>query len=360
LPGRPYTSGIGLTRTAALDMRGEGKMQDQALQQNRLVTIFGGSGFLGRHVVLALAKAGWRVRVATRRPDRAFHLQPSGKVGQIHAVQANLRYPDSLAPALRKADAVVNLVGILRESGAQSFETIHVAGAKAIAEAARKAGIKALVHVSALGADATSTSLYARSKAAGEAAVQSVMPDAIVLRPSVLFGPEDDFFNRFAAMARISPALPLIGGGETKFAPVFAGDIGDAVTRALEGHAKPGQVYELGGANVRSLKDILAFILAVTERKRLLVPLPFSIATLIGSATEVATKLSLGLYPETFALTRDQVELLRKDSIVSDQAQAENRTLAGLGIEPESFETLVPSYLYRYRKTGRFADHRLA
>jgi uncharacterized protein YbjT (DUF2867 family) len=334
-------------------------MQD-ALQQNRLVTVFGGSGFLGRHVVLALARAGWRVLVASRRPDLAFHLQPSGVVGQINAVQANLRYPDSVAAAMRKADAVVNLVGILRPRGAQTFEAIHVAGARAIAEAARNLGVKTLVHVSALGADLHSKSVYARTKAEGEAAVLAAVPESVILRPSVLFGPEDDFFNRFAAMARLSPALPLIGGGKTKFAPVFAGDVGEAVARALGGSAKAGTVYELGGSEVRSLKQLLAFILAVTGRKRLLVPIPFSLAKLIGGMTEIAIKLSLGLYPETFALTRDQVELLRGDAIVSAAAAAEGRTLAALGITPEYFEAVVPAYLYRYRKSGRFADQRFA
>jgi uncharacterized protein YbjT (DUF2867 family) len=332
----------------------------QERQKNRLVTIFGGSGFLGRHVVSALARDGWRVRVATRRPDLAFHLQPSGAVGQIHAVQANLRYPESLAPALHKADAVVNLVGILREQGAQSFEALHVAGAKAIAEATRQAGIGTLVHVSAIGADAHATSLYARSKAAGEAAVKEILPDTVILRPSVLFGPEDDFFNRFAAMARISAALPLIGGGATKLQPVFAGDVGTAVAKVLDGSAKSGAIYELGGPDIRSLKEIMTFILATVERKRLLAPIPFPLASLIGSVTQVAMKLSLGLYPEIFALTHDQVELLRHDNTVSTEATAEGRTLSGLGIEAEAFETFVPTYLYRYRKTGRFADQRFA
>jgi uncharacterized protein YbjT (DUF2867 family) len=335
-------------------------MQEQKLHKNRLVTIFGGSGFLGRHVALALARAGWRVRVATRRPDLAFHLQPSGVVGQINAVQANLRYPESLAPALRKADAVVNLVGILREHGAQSFEAVHVAGARALAEATHNAGIGTLVHVSAIGADPESPSHYARSKAAGEAAVKAILPEAVILRPSVVFGPEDDFFNRFAAMARVSPALPLIGGGATKLQPVFAGDVGEAVARALAGRAKAGTVYELGGPEIRSLKEILAFILQVVERKRLLMPIPFPVASVIGGATEIAIKLSLGLYPEIFALTRDQVELLRSDNVVSAGATNEGRTLSGLGITAESFENFMPAYLTRYRKTGRFADHRFA
>jgi uncharacterized protein YbjT (DUF2867 family) len=335
-------------------------MQEQALPKNPLATVFGGSGFVGRNVVLALARAGWRVRVATRRPDLAFHLQPSGKVGQIQPVQANVRFPASLAAVLRNADAVVNLVGILRERGAQTFAAVHIEGAKAIAEAAKEAGIARLVHISALGADANARSAYARSKAEGEAAVLGAVPQAVILRPSVVFGQEDMFFNRFAAMARLSPALPLIGGGKTKFQPVFAGDVGEAVVAALGGQAKPGTIYELGGPQVSSMREILTFILAVIERKRLLAPIPFGIATLIAGASELSAKLSLGILPETFVLTPDQVQLLRRDSIVSDEAVAEGRTLSGLGITPESYEPIVPSYLLRYRKTGRFADQSFA
>ncbi|HKH80358.1 MAG TPA: complex I NDUFA9 subunit family protein [Methylovirgula sp.] len=331
-------------------------MNESLKRSDRLVTVFGGSGFLGRHVVRALAEQGWRILVATRRPDLAFHLQPLGGVGQIHAVQANLRYPDSIAAALRKADAVVNLVGILRPSGAQSFDAVHRLGARNLALAAREAGIESLVQVSAIGADPSSPSLYARSKAAGEQAVREAMPGAVILRPSVVFGPEDQFFNRFAAMARIMPALPLIGGGLSKLQPVYAGDVATVVALALDGKVEPGTTYELGGPEVRSLREIMAFILAVTERKRLLLPIPFGLAKLIGGATEIAMKLSFGLFPETFALTRDQVELLRRDNVVSAEASAEGRTLRGLGIAPESFETLVPTYLVRYRKFGQFTE----
>jgi len=331
-------------------------MNESLKRSDRLVTVFGGSGFLGRHVVRALAEQGWRILVATRRPDLAFHLQPLGGVGQIHAVQANLRYPDSIAAALRKADAVVNLVGILRPSGAQSFDAVHRLGARNLALAAREAGIESLVQVSAIGADPSSPSLYARSKAAGEQAVREAMPGAVILRPSVVFGPEDQFFNRFAAMARIMPALPLIGGGLSKLQPVYAGDVATVVALALDGKVEPGTTYELGGPEVRSLREVMAFILAVTERKRLLLPIPFGLAKLIGGATEIAMKLSFGLFPETFALTRDQVELLRRDNVVSAEASAEGRTLRGLGIAPESFETLVPTYLVRYRKFGQFTE----
>jgi uncharacterized protein YbjT (DUF2867 family) len=321
---------------------------NEALQRSeRLVTIFGGSGFLGRYVVSALAKQEWRVRVAARRPDLAFHLQPSGDVGQITAVQANLRFPHSIAAALRNANAVVNLVGILRQRGAQSFEAVHRLGAQNVAIAARDAGIESLVHVSALGADPASPSLYARTKAEGETAVRATLPQAIVLRPSVIFGPEDQFFNRFASMARLLPALPLIGGGGTKLQPVYPGDVAKVVALALDGKVAPGALYELGGPEVRSLREIMAFILAVTERKRLLVQIPFGLATLIGGVTEITIKLSFGLLPETFVLTRDQVALLRQDNVVSAQATAEGRTFAGLSIAPESFEVLVPAYLRR-------------
>jgi NADH dehydrogenase len=336
-------------------------MEDEYMKHSdRLVAVFGGSGFLGRHVVRALAKRGWRVLVATRRPDLAFHLQPLGGVGQIHAVQANLRYPESIAAVLRKADAVVNLVGILRQSGGQSFEAVQRLGAQNLAVAARDAGIESFVHVSAIGADPSSPSLYARSKAAGEEAVREAMPGAVILRPSVVFGAEDQFFNRFAAMARFMPALPLIGGGLTKLQPVYAGDVGKAVALALEGTAARGTTYELGGPEIRSMREIMAFILTVTKRKRLLLPIPFGPAKLLGGIIEIAAKLSLGLLPETFVFTPDQVELLRRDNLVSAEASAEGRTLTGLGITPESFEVLVPTYLIRYRRFGRFTEQHSA
>lgn len=325
-------------------------------RSNGLVTIFGGSGFLGRHVAHELARRGWRIRIAARRPDLAFHTQPSGRVGQIQAVQANLRYPESLLPALQNADAVVNLVGILRETGAQSFAAVNHRGARAVAEAAKAAGIENFVHISALGADPAAASLYARTKAAGEVAVREAVPGAVIFRPSVVFGPEDQFFNRFAAMARLMPALPLIGGGKTKLQPVYVGDVATAIGRALDGEARTGHIYELGGPEVVSLREIITFVLRVTERRRLLVPIPFWLASLIGGVTEIAMKASLGFFPELFVLTRDEVALLRRDNIVSDQAAAEQRNLAGLGIIPESFEALVPTYLARYRKTGRFTE----
>ena len=333
-------------------------MVDDLVSNGRLVTVFGGSGFVGRHVVRALARRGWRVRVATRRPELAFHLQTNGRVGQIHAAQANLRYPSSVARALRGADAVVNLVGVLAERGSQSFEATHVEGARTVAAAARAAGIERFVHMSALGADAGSPALYARSKARGERAVLDCVPQAVVTRPAVVFGPEDDFFNRFAGLARLSPALPLIGGGTALMQPVFVGDVAEAIARAVDGQARPGVVYELGGPQVRSFRDLMAFIVEVTGRRRVLAPLPFAAAHVVARITEIAKTATLGLFPDMFMLTRDQVALLKSDNVVSSAAEADGRTLQGIGIRPESFESIVPTYLYRFRKTGQFAPRR--
>lgn len=317
----------------------------------RLVTVFGGSGFVGRHLVRALAKDGWRVRVACRRPDLAGHLQPLGAVGQIHAVQANLRYRKSIAAALQGADAVVNLVGILNESGRQKFSTVQAQGARFVAEETAKAGITNFVQLSAIGANAQSASDYARTKAEGEAAVLAAVPSAVVLRPSIIFGPEDQFFNRFANLARFTPALPLIGGGETKFQPVYVGDVAEAALKALDGKARPGTVYELGGPETRSFKALLEYILTVTGRKRLLLPLPFALAKFKASILEcLPGKL----------LTVDQVILLETDNVVSAAAKAEGRTLEGLGIEPTSFEAIVPTYLYAFREHGQFASAKAA
>jgi uncharacterized protein YbjT (DUF2867 family) len=311
----------------------------------RLVTVFGGSGFVGRHVVRALAKAGWRVRVAVRRPDLAGHLQPMGGVGQIMPVQANLRYPDSVIRAVDGVDAVVNLVGILAEGGRQSFGAVQSEGARTIGMACARAGITNVVQVSAIGADRNSASNYARSKWEGEAGIRAGVPTVVIMRPSIIFGPEDKFFNQFASLARILPALPLIGGGETKFQPVFVGDVADAIALALDGKAKTGATYEIGGPAVWSFKEILSYILTQTDRKRPLVPVPFGIAMLQGRILEMLPgKL----------LTRDQVTLLKSDNVVSEDSKKAKRTLEGLGIKPTSVEAIVPSYLYRFRKAGQF------
>lgn len=325
------------------------------------VTVFGGSGFLGRHVVRALARAGFRVVAGCRRPDLANYLMPLGRVGQIQPVRADVRHPSSLAAAVRHAEVAVNLVGVLTERGDQTFEAVHVSGARAMARAAREAGVRRFVQVSAIGADPQSGSSYARSKAMAEEAVREIYPDAVILRPSVVFGPEDDFFNRFAAMARFSPALPLIGGGHTRFQPVFVGDVADAVTRAAQGGAVGGSVYELGGPGIKTFRELMQYILAVTQRRRALVPLPFAAMRYPAAATELADRLALGLFPKTLLMTRDQLTLLESDNVVSAAATAEDRTLQGLDNEPRAIESIVPSYLYRFRKHGQFdRDNRIA
>src|SRR5580698_4454774 len=242
-----------------------------------LVTVFGGSGFLGRNVVRALCKRDYRIRVAVRRPELAGHLQPLGKVGQIHAVQANLRYPASVEAAMRDSHVAINLVGILTEGGGQTFEAVQGKGADTVAQVASRVGAR-MVHVSALGADENSPSRYARAKAAGEKAVLAAIPSAVIMRPSVLFGPEDEFSNRFAALARMSPALPLIGGGATRMQPVYVGDVATAVADAVDGKTKAGATYELGGPEVLDMREIMEIILATIDRRRMLVSLPFGLA----------------------------------------------------------------------------------
>ncbi len=323
-----------------------------AIQTNSdtLITIFGGSGFLGRHVVRALAKRRYRIRVAVRRPELAGHLQPLGSVGQIHAVQANLRYPASVEAAVRDASVVINLVGILFERSRQSFEAVQHFGAEQVALAANAHRAR-LVHVSAIGADVASPSLYAQSKARGEQAVRAALPDAVVIRPSVVFGPEDDFFNRFGSLARFLPALPLIGGGHTRLQPVFAGDIAEAIATIVDNEMGAGKTFEFGGPEVRSMREIMEYVLAVTERRRLLMPLPFALAK--------AQAWFLQFLPNP-PLTPDQVELLRSDNVVSERAIEDRRTLEGLGITPSSYEAIVPSYLWRFRKTGQFRTGRFA
>jgi NADH dehydrogenase len=313
-----------------------------------LVTVFGGSGFLGRHVVRALANRGYRIRVAVRRPELAGYLQPIGRVGQIHAVQANLRYPDSVAAALRDADIAVNLVGLLFERGRQRFDTLMAEGAETVAKAASAVGAP-LVHVSAIGADPNSTSHYARAKADGEERVRAAQRSAaIIARPSVVFGPEDDFFNRFGAMSRLSPALPLVGGGHTRMQPVFAGDVAEGVAKAVDGDLKPGMTYEFGGPEVHTFRQLLEFVLATVGRRRLLLPIPFGVMKVQAAVLQ---------FLPTAPITPDQVELLRYDNVVSDEAKRDGRTLEGLGIIPESIQAVVPSYLWRFRKTGQFQTH---
>jgi len=313
---------------------------------NKLVTVIGGSGFVGRHLVRALAQHGYRIRPAMRRPDLAVHLQPLGSVGQIMPVQANVRYPDSVVAACQGADIVINLTGVLYSAGGQTFDAIHKFGAQASASAARQASAATFIQMSAIGADAKSTSAYARTKAEGEALARARFPGAIIVRPSVVFGPEDDLFNRFASMARIAPALPLVGGGENKFQPVFVGDVAEGMSLlASDGAGHAGKTFEFGGPEQMTLKQIMEFTLETTRRKRILAPLPFGLAKMMAAV--------LGLLPKPL-LTMDQVELLRSDNIVNEICKVEGRTLEGLGITPQGIESIVPSYLYRYRRAGQF------
>ncbi|WP_112827833.1 complex I NDUFA9 subunit family protein [Rhizobium cremeum] len=311
-----------------------------------LVTVFGGSGFVGRHVVRALARRGYRIRVAVRRPDLAFHLQPLGNVGQISFTQANLRYRASIDAAVQGADYVVNCVGILFESGRNSFDAVQEFGARAVAEAARAAGAK-LTHVSAIGADANSPSSYASTKGKAEAAIFSILPDAVIMRPSIIFGQEDGFFNKFAGMAQRLPFLPLIGGGKTRFQPVHVEDVAEAIARSVDGKLARGKIYELGGKDVLTFRQCLETILEVIDRKRPFIPMPFAVASLIGS-------ISSSIPFVKPALTSDQVKLLKVDNVVSDAAKAEGRTLEGMGINPVALTSILPTYLVRYRPHGQF------
>ena len=312
-----------------------------AIPSTRLITIFGGSGFLGRHIVRALANDGWRIRVAVRRPNVANFLKPMGRVGQIQLLKANVNDDASVDAAMKGADATVNLVGVLTQRGSQNFRALHADAAERIAKAAAAHGAVRLLHVSALGANKDSASVYARTKAQGEERVRAAFPNATIFRPSVVFGPEDDFFNRFAGLARMLPALPLIGGGKTRFQPVYAGDVAQAVVRALNDQATAGKVFELGGPEVLTLKEIMQLVLKQTHRKRLLVPVPFGLARVKAAF--------LGLLPKPM-LTIDQVRLLESDNVVAAGALG----LRELGVTPTAAEAILPSYLWRFRRMGQF------
>ena len=314
-----------------------------------LVTVFGGSGFLGRHLIGVMLKRGWRVRAAVRRPGLAGHLQPLGGVGWVQPVQANVRYRGSVDRAVADADAVVNLVAILTESGRQRFDSVNALGAGAVAEATRAAGIDTLIHVSAIGADPHSPSAYGRSKAAGEAAVFETIPGAVVFRPSIMFGPEDEFFNRFAALARVLPALPLFGGGHTRFQPVFVGDVARALADAVEAKVAGGTIYELGGLEVKTFRECLELVLHAIDRRRLLMPMASALATAAAALAQLLPKP---------ILTVDQLRQLRVDNVVSGAAVAEGRDLARFGIEPTSLAVILPSYLCRFRADGQFDRRR--
>ena len=318
----------------------------------KLAVVFGGSGFVGRHTVSALAKRGYRVRAAVRRPDLAGYLQPMGAVGQIQPVQANLRFPDSVQRACVGADVVINCVGLLASTGAQTFDAIHVVGARSIAKAARDAGTTRLIHVSAIGADTNGKANYARTKAAGEQAVLQEFPGAVIVRPSIVFGPEDEFFNRFGAMARFSPMLPLIGSGLTKFQPVYVGDLAAAIANIADGQGVAGKIYELGGPEKLTFRQLLERTLEYTGRNRVLMPMPFWLAKLQALAT---WPLPNALRP----ITVDQVRLLKNDNIVSDVAISEGRTLKNLGVaNPTAIAAVVPGYLERFNPRGQYAHYR--
>lgn len=312
----------------------------------KTVTIFGGSGFVGRYLVRALAERGYTIRVAVRRPDLAGHLQPMGNVGQIKAVQANLRYPDSVKAAVAGSDVVVNLVAILAETGRQTFDSVNVFGAKVVAEAAKNEGAR-LIHGSAIGADRTSESGYGSSRGEGEEAVVAVDRSSILMRSSIIFGQEDQFFNRFAAMARLSPALPLIGGGHTKFQLVYVGDVAEAYARAVDGDLEAGKTYELGGSEIYSFRQCLELMCDMIDRKRLLVSIPWSIAKAMAKLT--------GWLPGA-PITYDQVLMLESDNVVSAEAIRNKRTLEGMGIQSKTVAAILPTYLTQYRPHGQYVQ----
>lgn len=318
-----------------------------------LVTVFGGSGFVGVQVVRALARSGARIRVAVRRPGRGYKLRMLGDVGQIEVVQANIRNEASVERALVGAEACVNLVSTLFNSGPQTYQALNVDGARIVATAAAKAGARRFVQVSAIGADANSASDYARTKAEGEAAVREAFPRAVVVRPSIVFGPEDDFFNRFASLATMSPVLPLVGGGETKFQPVFVGDVGDAIAQAAVDEDHAGKTFEIAGPAVYSFRELMEIVMRETQRKRVLLPLPFPIAGLIGRIGDVqaAARGAIGLIPRPM-ITSDQVELLKADNVADPALPG----LTELGVQATALEPIVPTYLYRFRKGGQFAE----
>ncbi len=314
---------------------------------SKLVTIFGGSGFIGRYVAQRMAKQGWRVRVAVRRPNEALFVKPYGVVGQVEPVLCNIRDDASVRQAMHGADAVVNCVGILSEIARNKFEAVQVEGAGRVARVAKDQGVARLVHLSAIGADAGGDSDYARTKGLGEKAVLAAFPDAVILRPSVVFGVEDRFFNRFAGMARLSPIVPIVGA-DTLFQPVYVDDVAAAAEKAVLGQADPG-TYELGGPDVETMRELMHRMLEVIERRRAVVNIPFPIARFTAFWFDLWQKLSNGLI--VAPLTRDQVKALAHDNVVTPGAKG----FADLGIEPEPMAVILPDYLYRYRPTGQYA-----
>ncbi|MCZ4271902.1 complex I NDUFA9 subunit family protein [Maritalea porphyrae] len=319
-------------------------MSDNA---GKLITIFGGSGFVGRQLVQELAKQGHRIRVAVRRPDLAGDVKPLGGVGQIVPIQANVRYPESVIRAVRGADIVINLTGILFEGGKQRFDAVQHLGAKNVAEAAKVAGVETLVHMSAIGANKESESDYARSKALGEEAVLKEFPNAIIIRPSIIFGLDDGFFNLFGAIARLSPILPLVGGA-TKMQPIYVGDVAEAFAVAANGGVKGGKIYEIGGPQVETMRQLLDRLLAETGRNNLLLPIPTPFAKFVGSVLQIL--------PNPW-LTADQVTLLQNDNVVSDEAKKQKRTLSAFGVEATTMAAILPTYLWRFCKNGQYEEN---
>jgi len=316
---------------------------------SKLVTIYGGSGFVGRYIARRMAKAGWRVRVAVRRPNEAMHVKPYGVPGQVEPVFCNIRDDASVAAVMAGADAVVNCVGVLNEVGKNTFAAVQAEGAGRIARIAAANGVGKLVHVSAIGADAEGASDYARTKAEGEAAVLEAFPAAMILRPSIIFGPEDQFFNRFAAMTRLGPVLP-IAAGDTTFQPVYVDDVAQAAVAGLVGSAAPG-VYELGGPEAKSFSALMHQMLDVIHRRRLVLPLPGFVARLMAFGFDLAQSFSFGLFENTL-LTRDQLKNLRRDNVVSDGAMG----LGDLDIEPVTLGSVLPEYLWKFRPSGQYDE----
>jgi len=311
-----------------------------------IVTVFGGSGFVGRYVAKKLAKQGWRVRCAVRRPNEALFLKPYGDVGQVEPIQANIRDEASTLRAIRGADAVINLVGILFPTGKQTFDAVQLEGAERIARLCAAEGVGKVVHVSAIGADADSDIAYAQTKALAEQAMLKHVPHATILRPSLVFGEEDQFFNRFAKLARMLPVMPLIGG-DTKFQPVYVGDVAQAAVNALGNVAAAGQTYELGGPDTVTMREVYEIIFEETRRKRLIIPVPWWVAKVQAWFAEIPNRL-FGLSP---MVTRDQVAMLKLDNVVADDAKGLN----DLGITPTTMDAILPTYLYMYRPYGQYA-----
>jgi NADH dehydrogenase len=313
---------------------------------SKLVTIYGGSGFVGRYIARRMAKEGWRVRVAVRRPNEAMFVRPYGVVGQVEPVLCNIRDDDSVRLVMKGADAVVNCVGTFDKGGKNNFEAVQDKGATRIARIAAEEGVGCLVHISAIGADADGGSLYARSKAAGEAGILAHFPSAVILRPSVVFGPEDQFFNRFAGLTRLGPVLPVIGG-RTRFQPVYVDDVAQAAVMGVLGQAKPG-VYELGGPDAASFRDLMVRMLGVIRRRRLVLDIPLWLGRIMGGAFDALSAVTLGLVKGP--VTLDQARSLARDNVVTGRTM----TFADLGIAPTSMEAILPEYLWRFRPSGQY------